>query len=102
MQQVITRAAAILGVSATDLTAAFDTAMKSAGGGRQGGPGAGSENRTRPSGQPPSGQSGQQGQPPSGSSDIMKSVYTSIATTLSLSADKVQAAFEQAQSELKQ
>jgi hypothetical protein len=33
---------------------------------------------------------------------MMKSVYASIATTLNLSADKVQAAFEQAQSELKQ
>jgi hypothetical protein len=111
MQQVITRAAAILGVSATDLTTAFNAAIKSAGGDRPG-PGSGSENRTRPSGQPPQGgqQSGQrpsqgqtgQGQPPSGSSDMMKSVYASIATTLNLSADKVQAAFEQAQSELKQ
>ncbi|MGD0855378.1 MAG: hypothetical protein ABSA18_06195 [Dehalococcoidia bacterium] len=108
MQQVITKAAVILGVSATDLTTAFDAATKSAGGNRP----SGSDNRTRPSGQPPQGgqQSGQQpsqgqsgqGQAPSGSSDMMKSVYTSIATTLNLTADKVQAAFEQAQSELKQ
>ena len=105
MQQVITKAAAILGVSATDLTNAFDAAMKS---NRP----SGSDNRTRPSGQSPTGQSGSdnrtrpsgqsgQGQP-SGSSDMMTSVYSKIATALNLSADKVKAAFEQAQSELKQ
>jgi type II secretory pathway pseudopilin PulG len=99
MKKVVARAATILGVSETDLTTAFDAAMKA---NRP----SGSDNKTPPSGQPPSGQttSGQsgQGQPPSGSSDMMTSVYSKIATALNLSADKVKAAFEQAQSELKQ
>jgi len=111
MKNVIAKAATILGVSETDLTAAWESAMKEAGGG-QGGPGGpgGSDNRTPPSppsdnppsGTPPSGQSGQQGQPPSGSSEMMTKVYASVATTLGLTTEKVQAAFEQAQSELKQ
>ena len=103
MKKVITRAAAILGVTESALTTAFESAMKEVGGsaGRPGGPG-GSDNKTPPSGPPPSGQTGQQGQAPSGSSDMMKSVYAKVATALSLTTEKVQAAFEQAQSELKQ
>lgn len=105
MKKVIAKAATILGVSETDLTTAFDAAMKA---NRP----SGSDNMTSPSGQPPSGQSGQgqppsgqsgqQGQAPSGSSDMMKSVYAKIATALSLTTEEVQTAFEQAQSELKQ
>jgi hypothetical protein len=105
MKKVIVRAATILGVSESDLTTAFNTAM-------QANRPSGSDNKTPPSGQPPTqgqssgqqppqGQSGQ-GQPPSGSSDMMTGVYSKIATALNLSADKVKAAFEQAQSELKQ
>jgi hypothetical protein len=105
MKKVIARAATILGVSESALTTAFDAAM-------QANRPSGSDNKTPPSGQPPTqgqssgqqppqGQSGQ-GQPPSGSSDMMTSVYSKIAAALNLSADKVKAAFEQAQTELKQ
>ncbi len=94
MKKVIAGAATILGVSESALTTAFEDAMKA---NRP----AGSDNMTPPSGQKPSGQPGQ-GQAPSGSSDMMTGVYSKIATALNLSADKVQAAFEQAQSELKQ
>ena len=106
----IARAAEILGVSSTDLTAAFEAADKS----------------VRPSG----GQSGSQGQPPRSQSDNMtggqgrqgggkggpggpggqggngrgpdmSAVYAKVAETMRLTVDKVTAAFEQARKELK-
>ncbi len=92
MEQVIARAAAILGVSESDLSTAFHQA----GGGWPGGtPQPPLNNPYRQ--QPPQDQS-----PPYGSSDMMKSIYSKIAATLNLSADNVAAAFEQAQSELEQ
>lgn len=106
MKQLIAKAAVILGVSESDLSTAFEDAMKEMGGGRvgPGGPGGSGEppSGEKPSGEPPSGQQPPQGggQPPSGASDMMKDVYASIAASLGLTTEKVQAAFEQARAEL--
>lgn len=112
MTQIIAKAAAILGVSESDLSAAWEDAMQELGPGVPGG-------GTPPSGGPPSGQppegerpegghSGQQppqgegGQAPPGPFDMMAGVYAGVAEALNLTTEAVQSAFEQARSELSQ
>lgn len=104
--KLLARVAEILGVSSESLTTAYESAMKEVMG-----------NMTPPSlpnqGQPPSGDN--QGTPPMPPSDNrtggpgrqgggggpdMSAVYSKVASALGLTAEKVQAAFEQARTEL--
>jgi hypothetical protein len=101
MEKVIARAATILDISESDLSNAFNQAITSVRSSQSGGtqsPGNNPHRQRLPQGQKPA--QGQQA--PSGPSDMMKSVYSKIAATLNLNADNVTAAFQQAQSELKQ
>lgn len=93
MDAVMTRAAAILGVSADSFKKAFQDAMPQGGGSASG-----------QQGQPPSPpSSGQMSQPPSGSSahgPDMTAIYTKMAAELNVTADAIQKAMTQAQQEL--
>jgi hypothetical protein len=102
MTKVLTRAAEILGVSSDKFTTAFNNARPQApaGGGQQG---------QQPSGEkpsePPSGQQGQPPEPPSGQQSqsgkgFMTETYTKMAEELGISADKIEAAMNQAMQEL--
>ncbi len=90
MDAVITRAAAILGVSADSFKKAFQNAMpqgRGSGSGQQGQP---------PSGQqPPSAPSGSSAQGPD-----MTAIYTKMAAELNVTADAIAKAMAQAQQEL--
>ncbi len=121
MSKVLTRAAAILGVSSDTFISAFEQAQKSVFGERPSGDSyqtpqhpsgsagqsgqppqhpSGSAGQSEPPPQPPS-VSGQQGQPPSGGgfqgqSDMMQKVYSKMADILNVSVDKISTAMEQA------
>ena len=102
MDAVMTRAAAILGVSTDSFKKAFENAMGKSGNVGQP-PSPPGENMTAggPPSQPSSGQ--QLSTPPSGSSaqgPDMTAAYTKMATELNLTADAIQKAMTQAQQEL--
>ncbi len=101
MTKVLTRAAEILGVSSDKFITAFNNARPQ--------PPSGAGQQEPPSGQqgekPSEPPSGQQGQPPSGQQGqsgkgFMTETYTKMAEELGVSADKIEAAMNQAMQEL--
>jgi hypothetical protein len=99
--KLLARVAEILGVSTDSLTTAYEAAIKSVMGDKAPSGSTPGQPPQPPSGTPPSGQQG--GTPPSGGQNKapdMSGVYSKIAASLGLTADKVTAAFEQAQKEL--
>jgi uncharacterized protein YceK len=102
MDAVMTRAAAILGVSADSFKKAFENAMgKSGNVGQPPSPPGDNMTAGSPPSQPSSGQ--QPSAPPSGSSaqsPDMTATYTKMATELNLTAEAIQKAMTQAQQEL--
>ena len=96
MTKVLARAAEILGVSSDKLTTAFNNARPQPPSGQQG---------EKPS-EPPSGQQGEKpSEPPAGQQGqsgkgFMTDTYTKMAEELGISADKIEAAMNQAMQEL--
>ncbi len=106
--KLLTRVAEILGVSTESLTTAYQNAMQSVMGDKTPGQGGQGTPPEKPSGEgdqkPPEGgqppTDGQGGQGGGHGGPDMSGVYSKVAEALGLTAEKVQAAFEQAQKEL--